>query len=367
MHSWKVLPDTDIPDGEQQNFSAIVRAALEVGINHFETAHAYGTSEQQLGKVLEDIPRDRYILQTKVMPSADPKKFIRDVNLSLERLQMDRVDLLAIHGINDYRSLWYVCREKGCLAAARSLQKEGKVGAVGFSGHGPKDVILEAVRHEGNQGFDYLNLHWYYIFQENTPVLKEAARREKGVFIISPTDKGGMLQNPADIFSELCQPMQPMEFNDVYCLQRPEISTISIGASRPEDFTAHVAALDLVEAKELIGVIDSRCRKAMHDATGFERPEGLWEKLPPWNETPGLINIPFVLWLDNLARGWGMTGYSRVRYAKLGQETKWVPGNNGAGAGQYDLGPIARKAGLAHDELVTMLEEAHGLLGSGKG
>jgi predicted aldo/keto reductase-like oxidoreductase len=363
MHSWQPVPDTKIPPASQQNIEQIVRTALELGINHFETANAYGTCEQQLGLALRDIPRDSFFLQTKVQPSADPKTFTDNFYTSLDRLHMERVDLLAIHGINDYRSLWQACRENGCLAAARRLQKEGRVGAVGFSGHGSVDVITEAICFDGDRGFDYVNLHWYYIYQVNSRALDKAAKRDMGVFIISPTDKGGMLQEPPEKFQQLCHPWEPMVFNDVYCLNRPEIHTISIGASRPSDFTAHVEALAHLDAGDVVAKIDQQCSLAMTRAAGFPRPEALWTKLSSWDRTPGLINIPFILWLYNLARGWGLLAYSRGRYSKLGRDVKWVPGNNALGAGNHDLKSIAEHAGMQNDELVSLLEEAHGLLG----
>jgi hypothetical protein len=345
----------------------VVRTALDLGINHFETANAYGTSEQQLGSALRDIPRDSFFLQTKVQPAARPKKFIDDFHASLSRLRVERVDLLAIHGINDYRALWQACREDGCLTAARRLQQQGKVGAVGFSGHGPVDVIVEAIRHGADGGFDYVNLHWYYIYQVNSRALEEAAKRDLGVFIISPTDKGGMLQEPPETFRRLCHPLEPMVFNDAYCLTRPEVHTIAIGAARPGDFVAHVEALEHLGAGEVIAQIDHQCCQAMTRTTGFSRPEALWPKFPPWDRTPGLINIPFILWLFNLARGWGLLAYGRRQYRKLGREVKWVPGNNGAEAGRHDLKSIADRAGLENEELVSLLEAAHRLLGEQEG
>ncbi len=363
MHSWQAVPDKEIPKENQRNFTDIVRTALELGINHFESANAYGTSEQQLGSSLRDISRDSFLLQTKVQPAANPQQFIKDFYVSLARLQVERVDLLAIHGINDYQALWQVCRENGCLAAARNLQKEGKVGAIGFSGHGPPEVIREALNHRSDSGFDYVNIHWYYIYQVNTGVLQDAAERDMGVFIISPTDKGGMLQKPPEKFRLLCSPLEPMMFNDVFCLAHPGVQTLSVGASRPEDFTAHVASLEYLESLDTVGEIDRKCQQEMARTSGFSRPEALWAKLPSWDRTPGLINIPFILWLFNLARGWGLMDYSRERYRRLGEEVKWVPGNNGSHARRHEMGSIAEGAGLSADELYALLEEAHQLLG----
>lgn len=366
MHSWQHLPEDAIPGESQANMEKVVSRALEHGIVHFETARGYGSSEAQLGRALLKVALpDRFILQTKIQPDDDPRRFAADFHDSLQRLGVNRVDLLAIHGINDFRSLWQVCRPGGCLAAARQLQKEGSAGWIGFSGHGPVEVILAAIRHQENDGFDYLNLHWYYVWQVNSPALEEAAKRDMGVFIISPTDKGGMLQKPPVVMRSLCHPFSPMVFNDLYCLGRPEVHTVSVGASQPDDYAGHVAALELIgQAGPFIAGIDERCRSAMRQATGYARPEALWGRLPSWEATPGHINIRVVLWLYNLARGWGLEEYGRKRYGKLGSDVRWVPGNSAADAGRYDFGRIADRAGLKHVELVRLLREAHRLLGA---
>jgi len=276
MQDWRDMDLDRVDPAGQANLEAIVRYALERGINHLETAHAYGSSERQLGAVLPRLRRDAIIVQTKVQPSADPDKFVADFRLSLDRLRLQKVDLLALHGLNDHRALWYACRKNGCLAAARKLQDQGLIGHIGFSGHGPTDVILDAVRHEEDGGFDYMNIHWYYIFQRHTAALEEAAARDMGVFIISPTDKGGRLQAPSAKAKELCRPISPMLFNDLFCLQRPEVTTISVGAAQPADFDEHLKALGLLDDKETVAAIDRNWRRAMLEATGHERPDALW-------------------------------------------------------------------------------------------
>jgi len=104
----------------------------------------------------------------------------------------------------------------------------------------PTDIILEAV----NTGeFDYVNLHWYFVNDLNWPAVLAARKHDMGVFIISPNDKGGKLQEPGDKIKTLSAPLTPMQFNDLYCLNRPEVHTLSCGAAKPTDFDEHVAAL----------------------------------------------------------------------------------------------------------------------------
>jgi len=369
MHRWQDLPLRKIPRASQQNMGEIVAAALKVGINHFETARGYGSSERQLGQILQALPRQTITVQTKILANPDPDDFRRQFLDSVQRLELKHVDLLAIHGINDHRSFWYACRGNGCLAAARRLQAEGRVGHVGFSGHGSSEIILEAVRHEKDGGFDYLNLHWYYILQVHLQAIQEANRRDMGVFIISPTDKGGMLNTPSLQMKEQCAPLSPMLFNDLFCLSRPEIQTLSIGASSPTDLDEHMKVLDLLgrEDDNQLRQIDARLKKLMEAAIGHDRPEWLWHKLPEWEKCPGYINIRMILWLFNLARGWGLLDFARRRYQQLGRDMQWVPGCSASEVNSYDFSKALQDAPLPAGEIVELLGKAHELLGKEEG
>src|SRR5215475_1295003 len=73
---WQDVAPGDIPKANQANLEACIHRALEVGINHIETARGYGTSEMQLGSVLPKLPRDKIIVQTKVTPRENPAEFV---------------------------------------------------------------------------------------------------------------------------------------------------------------------------------------------------------------------------------------------------------------------------------------------------
>src|SRR5204862_3073545 len=127
-------------------------------------------------------------------------------------------------------------KKNGCVAAARKLHAQGRIRFLGFSTHATTDIILEAVN---SNEFDYLNVHWYFVNDLNWPAIQAARALDLGIFIISPNDKGGKLYDPPKKLMELCQPLKPMQFNDLYCLARPQVHTLSIGASRPTDFDDH--------------------------------------------------------------------------------------------------------------------------------
>ena len=195
QYKWQDVPQDEIPRKNQENLEATIAKSLEIGINHIETARGYGTSEIQLGQILPKFPREQLIVQTKINPKADAKEFQKTLEQSLKNLRLDYIDLLGIHGINNPKNLEDTIRLNGCLDVARKFQAQGKIKFIGFSTHGPTDIIIEAIN--TNQ-FDYVNLHWYYINQNNWAAIEAATHHDMGVFIISPSNKGGKLYEPPD-------------------------------------------------------------------------------------------------------------------------------------------------------------------------
>jgi len=368
QQSFKDVPPDQIEEAKQRNLEATITHSIAVGINHIETARGYGSSERQLGLILPRYPRESLIVQTKIAPEKDPAVFRANFMESLERLQLDHVDLLAIHGINNRELLDLSIADNGCLAVCRELQQQGLARHIGVSTHAPLDVILDLVRTEKYGGFDYINLHWYYINQENWPAVEEATTRDMGVFIISPTDKGGMLYDPPEELRALTDPLHPIVFNDLFCLDRPEVHTLSLGAARPSDYDLHLEAVKLYDKRgDFLPVILERLARAMRNAVGPDWAERFREGLPRWENTPGQMNITVMLWLRNLRLAYGMQKYAEMRYNLLGNADHWFPGRNAQELVEGKIDQRELAAALAEspwkDGIPDLLRDAHARFG----
>ncbi|MEL7036807.1 MAG: aldo/keto reductase [Cyanobacteria bacterium J06592_8] len=303
--------------------SKTVQYAVSKGINHIETASGYGNSTQYLGGALSaGLPKARSQLHitSKIIPSADPSLMESWIDESLERLNLDYLDCLALHGLNTWEHLDQAMR--GMSGVQKTLQ-DGRVKHLGFSTHAPLEVILAAIN---TQFFDFVNLHYYYFFQRNLAAIELAAKHDLGIFIISPADKGGQLYTPSPRLEELCQPFSPLILNYRFLLSDRRITTLSVGAANPEELDWPLTVADddgelTAEEKQVLDHLAATQR----DVLGSEQCSQCYQCLP----CPEAINIPEVLRLRNLAVAFEMTEFGKYRYRMFENAGHWFPGRKG--------------------------------------
>ena len=125
--------------------AAIVHRAVELGINHLETARGYGTSEELLGHALKGLDRAKLYVTTKIGLQKTYDDFMRAFDTSMSNMRLDWLDNLDLHGINNEYKLSLATDRKGTGKAVEKLLDQGLIKHLGFSGHGDLPVVMKAL------------------------------------------------------------------------------------------------------------------------------------------------------------------------------------------------------------------------------
>jgi len=314
---------------KESNAIATIERAVELGVNHLETARGYGNSEERVGKalkkILKKVPREELYITTKIGPSSDVDEFKRNFDISMGHLGIDYLDNLDFHGPGSYKTVAPAMTERGCLGYVRKLMSEGVVRHFGFSTHGYPKGVMELVN---TNEFESINLHYYYFYQGLRHVVDRAAELDMGVFIISPNNQGGKLQAPTDSLSEACAPLSPMTFNHMWLLNQPEIHTLSFGPNSPQQIDANLVAEDYDGTGPERTVFDQvlgQVEGAYRNKLGADFCTVCNECLPCQEN----INIPGLLNWRQMNKAFDMTEYAQGRYAKVGSGGAWILGQKG--------------------------------------
>jgi aryl-alcohol dehydrogenase-like predicted oxidoreductase len=146
---------------DQQDVNEVVRASIDFGINYFDTAEVYneGRSETSLGMAISGIPRNKFLIGSKVSPSNCYKDIlIEHCEASLKRLGTDYIDIYMIHwpihphSIRHFTSDVRIIQNPPTIDEALEdlikLKEQGKIrffGVSNFSSNRLKDFPLEQV------------------------------------------------------------------------------------------------------------------------------------------------------------------------------------------------------------------------------
>jgi aryl-alcohol dehydrogenase-like predicted oxidoreductase len=211
-----------------------VRHALDLGINFFDTAFAYGLgkSEENLGRILNDLGAAP-VISTKIRLEADAvgdvgATTIRAVEAGLKRLNRDRVDFIQLHtrvtrerGAAKRFSLTPqdVLGPRGVVEGLKTMRDRGKVGYFGFSGLGEVAALHELVDSGEFHGFQaYYNLLNPSAGQPVPPgfsaldyrlIIDRAAAKGMGAFVIRVLAAGALTSNPSSGGGSSAEPLSP--------------------------------------------------------------------------------------------------------------------------------------------------------------
>ena len=309
----------------EANAVATVRAAMDAGINHIDTARGYGNSERLVGLALKELGRDNFVLSTKISIQPSRDKAREQIETCLRELGVDRIDVLDLHGINNEEKLTIATSPGGCLEALQEAMENGTVSHAAFSSHAGPEIVIPAME---TGLFSAASILFWWTYQRSLPSVVRAAELDMGILTLSTSEKGGLLFNPPPVLTDVCRPFSPLVLTHRWLLAQPGVTTLAIGPADPGQLVPHLEAVK----------------------DGAESPrdylaDGEAEALARWVETekktlgptrctvcfrcmpcPEDVSIPEILRLRNLGTAFEMTEFGKMRYNLLGSGGDWFPG-----------------------------------------
>ena len=311
-----------IPGKPADEVAAIIRRALELGVNYLDTAPGYGDSEVLIGHALAGLDTSGLVISTKSSPDGDSTADAvrKRVEESLQRMGVPQITVLQLWGVNNPEVAAKALAKGGPLEGVRRLQEEGLVRQVGFTTHGlPADVI--AFMETGE--FDSVTGRYHYLDVVYDPVRKRA--QELGMAFVAMTPLGqGWLPRPTPKLQEMLGKRPPVEFALRYIGAQPGVSTAIVGIGSMEELEEAYRALqgDLGDPEELAAIgrdVRERIVRLMPPGTYCTVCRGC---LP----CPEGLNIPELLRLNNLLRAYELADWCQDRYKLMGNAGHWYPG-----------------------------------------
>ena len=154
---------------DQEKVNELVDYAIAHGVNYFDTAPAYGRSEDMTGIALKRHPRDKYYIATKMSNQNRRAQRIEDAKMmyqrSFERLQTDYIDYYLMHsiggsGMDEFNRRFI---DNGLLDFLVEERKAGRIRNLGFSYHGNVEVFDWLLDHDDIYHWDFVQIELNYV------------------------------------------------------------------------------------------------------------------------------------------------------------------------------------------------------------
>ncbi|MDR1193188.1 MAG: aldo/keto reductase [Peptococcaceae bacterium] len=246
---------------DKEKSEKLVLAAIEGGVNYFDTAYIYGGSEVALGEILhKNNVREKIYLATK-LPHQQCKRyedFERLLLTQLERLRTDHIDYYLIHNLSE-PVFWRDLCELGIEKWLGEKKAAGQIGQVGFSFHGAADAFLSLL---DVYDWDFCQIQYNYMnenYQAGRAGLRRAGEKGLPVIIMEPL-LGGKLANglpakAAKCFQEADSSLSPAAWALRWLWDQPEVTVVLSGMNSDAQLadnlkTAATAAPGMLSARE---------------------------------------------------------------------------------------------------------------------
>jgi aryl-alcohol dehydrogenase-like predicted oxidoreductase len=161
---------------------AIIRGALDLGVNLFDTAASYAT-EPVLGRALKGVPRDKVVICTKAPfgvsnPNATPERAVASLDRSLQELGTDYIDVYQLHGVAPSA---YDHAVRVIAPALLREQEKGKFRHLGITETAPGDPQHDMVRRACRDGVWDVAMIAFHMLHQNAREFAFPLTRQYGV------------------------------------------------------------------------------------------------------------------------------------------------------------------------------------------
>ena len=298
---------------------AILRHAIDSGVNYVDTAYPYhqGNSERVVGKALQDGYREKTYLADKcpVWLVEKEEDFERILDEQLEKLQTDHIDFYLLHALNRER-LEEKVKKFHLVDHMKKAREAGKIRFLGFSFHDSLDVFKEIVDYSDD--WDFCQIQYNYInvdYQAGMEGLRYAAQKGLAVVIMEPL-LGGRLANLSDHVAEVfSKEKSPVEHALDFLWDQPEVSLLLSGMSSRQQVEDNLVYAD----RSAVGCLKEEEKEA------YRKAKEIYESMSMVGCTgcaycmpcPFGLNIPEIFKAYNL---YGLHGLNPAKeaYEKLG-------------------------------------------------
>ncbi|MBI4370540.1 MAG: aldo/keto reductase [Elusimicrobia bacterium] len=182
--------------GRHKEAGDVIRKALDLGINYFDTAPAYEQSRDYLGLVFKEMGarREKIFIASKTH-ARDKRGTLDLIEDTLKRLNVDHLDLLQLHDLREARELDQIFGKNGALEAMETAKRHGKIRFTGITGHHDPEILIDAMKkYEFDAILTCVNPGDPYYLPFITTVLPEARKRHMGIIAMKIFAKGYLLK-----------------------------------------------------------------------------------------------------------------------------------------------------------------------------
>jgi len=158
----------------QERADQVLETLLSYGVNHIDVAASYGDAELRVGAWMSRGYRDRFFLATKTGERTASGAW-DSIQRSLERLQVDHVDLIQFHNLTDEAEWETALGQGGALEAAVKAKDQGLVRFIGVTGHGTQAVKMH-LRSLERFAFDSVLFPFNYMLMQDPEYASDVHR-----------------------------------------------------------------------------------------------------------------------------------------------------------------------------------------------